>query len=148
MKKLVQLKNKENEKLDPINKNYEQRIEKIENDISFLNGTVLYNNTNGSMGNISLSDSIENYKYIDILFKDDQNIYNTARFIVKNGAWYSLQSFQYVKADSRIVMRGKNIQLIDKTIKNGDYCAIALTSSGNNFYWNNNIFITKIIGYK
>ncbi len=148
MKKLVQLKNKENEKLDPINKNYEQRIEKIENDISFFNGTVLYNNTNGSMGNISLSDSIENYKYIDILFKDDQNIYNTARFIVKNGAWYSLQSFQYVKADSRIVMRGKNIQLIDKTIKNGDYCAIALTSSGNNFYWNNNIFITKIIGYK
>lgn len=148
MKKLVQLKNKENEKLDPINKNYEQRIEKIENDISFFKGTVLYNNTNGSMGNISLNDSIENYKYIDILFKDDQNIYNTARFIVKNGAWYSLQSFQYVKADSRIVVRGKNIQLIDKTIKNGDYCAIALTSSGNNFYWNNNIFITKIIGYK
>lgn len=148
MKKLVQLKNKENEKLDPINKNYEQRIEKIENDISFLNGTVLYNNTNGSIDNISLSDSIENYKYIDILFKDDQNIYNTARFIVKNGAWYSLQSFQYVKADSQIVVRGKNIQLIDKTIKNGDYCAIALTSSGNNFYWNNNIFITKIIGYK
>lgn len=148
MKKLVQLKNKENEKLDPINKNYEQRIEKIENDISFLNGTVLYNNTNGSMGNISLSDSIENYKYIDILFKDDQNIYNTARFIVKNGAWYSLQSFQYVKADSQIVVRGKNIQIIDKTIKNGDYCAIALTSNGNNFYWNNNIFITKIIGYK
>lgn len=148
MKKLVQLKNKENENLDPINNNYEQRIEKIENDISFLNGTVLYNNTNGSMGNISLNDSIENYKYIDILFKDDQNIYNTARFVVKNGAWYSLQSFQYVKADSQIVMRGKNIQLIDKTIKNGDYCAIALTSSGNNFYWNNNIFITKIIGYK
>lgn len=148
MKKLVQLKNKENENLDPINKNYEQRIEKIENDISFLNGTVLYNNTNGSLDNISLSDSIENYKYIDILFKDDQNIYNTARFIVKNGAWYSLQSFQYVKADSQIVVRGKNIQLIDKTIKNGDYCAIALTSSGNNFYWNNNIFITKIIGYK
>ena len=116
MKKLVQLKNKENEKLDPINKNYEQRIEKIENDISFFKGTVLYNNTNGSMGNISLNDSIENYKYIDILFKDDQNIYNTARFIVKNGAWYSLQSFQYVKADSRIVVRGKNIQLIDKTI--------------------------------
>ena len=82
------------------------------------------------------------------MFKDDQNIYNTARFIVKNGAWYSLQSFQYVKADSQIVVRGKNIQLIDKTIKNGDYCAIALTSSGNNFYWNNNIFITKIIGYK
>ena len=33
MKKLVQLKNKENENLDPINLNYEKRLQTLENDI-------------------------------------------------------------------------------------------------------------------
>ena len=58
MKKLVQLKNKENENLDPINNNYEHRI-------SSLEGVVLYeHNGSGATDNITLSDSAANYKFI------------------------------------------------------------------------------------
>lgn len=50
MKKLVQLKNKENENLDPINLNYEKRIKKLEDNVysteetivGTLNGQTIY----------------------------------------------------------------------------------------------------------
>ena len=43
MKKLVQLKNKENENLDPINLNYEKRISKNSDDIDLLKGKFDFN---------------------------------------------------------------------------------------------------------
>ena len=71
MKKLVQLKTKENENLDPINLNYEKRITQNSDNIELLKGTVLYEYLAGSTDNITLNDNIANYKYVDILFKDD-----------------------------------------------------------------------------
>ena len=45
-------------------------------------GTVLYENTNGSNGNITLNDSVENYKYIEIsAYKsDDNSLFPTQKF--------------------------------------------------------------------
>lgn len=148
MKKLVQLKNKENKNLDPINLNYEKRISKNSDDIDLLKGTVLYEYLDGSIDNITLNDNIANYKYVDILFKDDQNIFNSSRLVVINGAWYSLQSIQYDQSNGQTILRGKNIQLNGMYIINGSYCAIAYTANGNALYWNNNISICKVVGYK
>ena len=88
----------------------------------------------------AFSGSVENYKYVDIFFRDDNNIYDTKRFLVKNGAWYSLQIFQYNEDSSNVIIRGKNIQLDANKIYNGKYCAVLLSASGNTLYWNNNIY--------
>lgn len=63
MKQLVQLKNKENENLDPINLSYEKRISNLE-------GTVLYDNSTGTTESFNLSDSIANYDCYEIIFKN------------------------------------------------------------------------------
>ena len=111
-------------------------------------GSVLYEDETGINTTVNLNESVANYKYIDIFFRDDNNIYDTKRFFVKNGAWYTLQITQFEEASSNVVIRGKNIQLNADKIYNGKYCAVVLNASGNMLYWNNNIYICKVIGYK
>ena len=111
-------------------------------------GNVLYEDETGINTTVNLNESVANYKYIDIFFRDDNNIYDTKRFFVKNGAWYTLQITQFEEASSNVIIRGKNIQLNADKIYNGKYCAVLLSASGNTLYWNNNIYICKVIGYK
>ena len=118
------------------------------NYINKFDGVILYEDETGINTTVNLKESVANYKYIDIFFRDDNNIYDTKRFFVKNGAWYTLQITQYNEDSSNVIIRGKNIQLNADKIYNGKYCAVLLSSSGNTLYWNNNIYICKVIGYK
>lgn len=108
---------------------------------------VLYNNSTGTNGAITLNDSFANYDYADIFYRDDNNIYNSTR-IYKNTAWYSLSVFQFEQSSGQVVIRGKNIYVNNNQITNGNYCATVIKSTGNTLYWNNNIYITKVVGYK
>lgn len=118
------------------------------NYVNKFDGVILYEDETGVNTTVNLNESVENYKYVDIFFRDDNNIYDTKRFLVKNGAWYSLQIIQYSEDSSNVIIRGKNIQLNADKIYNGKYCAVLLSASGNTLYWNNNIYICKVIGYK
>ena len=118
------------------------------NYLNKFDGVILYEDETGINTTVNLKESVANYKYIDIFFRDDNNIYDTKRFLVKNGAWYTLQITQYNEDSSNVIIRGKNIQLNADKIYNGKYCAVLLSASGNTLYWNNNIYICKVIGYK
>ena len=114
----------------------------------YINGTVLYADTIGTTGEITLSDNVTNYSHIEILYADDQNLISSKKIMVINGMWTYLSITQYKYATGEVITRGKNIQLLNNKIKNGDYCAMVQTTSGNTLYWNNNIKIIKVIGYK
>lgn len=118
-----------------------------------INGYVLYDNSSGSNQQITLNDTVVNYSYLEITYKDDQNIYETKKINVINNAWYSLSVIQFFMVSasstiSRTVIRGENIKLEDNKIKNGNYNATEITNNATNIYDNNNIYITKVIGYK
>lgn len=57
----------------------------LQNSIGEIHGEeILYNNTSGSTGTITLSKTAANYKYIDIYTKDDNNIYSYVRVYEPN----------------------------------------------------------------
>lgn len=136
MKKLVQLKDKNNNNYDPINLNYENRLLKLE-------GRILYNDETGTVGDITLNDNLTNYKKIEIEFAQSN--------------WSYIQSFGTDKG--YITLKAHN--LYDSTSVQNIYQTYIL--NGNTLKkqygaWNINdgafteditmLTITKIIGYK
>lgn len=131
--------------LNLLQDNVEESIDSLENNI---NGTILYEDAEGTIENITLSDYVTNYKIIDIFYRDDNYIFASSRLAVINGAWYTINVIQYDSSIHQVIIRGKNIQLSNKEIINGNYCALVLSGGGVSPYWNNNIVIYKVIGYK
>ena len=113
-----------------------------------LEPVVLYQSSNGDNGNITLNDMATNYKYIEVYFRDDNYIFDSKKLDVGNNVWYDLKIVQFDQNSGQIVIRGKNIQISDNQLKNGNYCAAVVKGSGNLLYWNNNIYIYKVLGYK
>lgn len=135
MKKLIQLKNKENEKLDPINKNYEQRISNLE-------GIVLFE-TASTNEDFTLSQPFSNFTYIEIYFHSVLGYRNSVK----------------------VLSNASNIPLITKYLNSGRSETVACTLTiidknvyMENFYVENNgtisdvtnkyIYVDKVIGYK
>lgn len=112
-----------------------------------LKGEVIYSNSNGSNSTITLSKSIDNAKFIDIFYKNNNNFYNCVRVyepLNKNVALsinVSIQSANtgwvqtVVKTISSTQISNLGVQFGEIQIPNGSY-------SGNNV-----IFITKVIAY-
>ena len=112
-----------------------------------LKGEVIYSNSNGSNSTITLSKSIDNAKFIDIFYKNNNNFYNCVRVyepLNKNVALsinVSIKSANtgwvqtVVKTISGTQISNLGVQFGEIQIPNGSY-------SGNNV-----IFITKVIAY-
>ncbi len=135
MKKLVQLKNKENENLDPINLNYEKRIKNLE-------GTILF--SGASNENIILNDSALNYKYIKI-FYNANDYYNSVEVYQANNKQIYL-GVNVVNSDASY-FQNKIIKIVEDKVINIVYNqntvgSAAITTNDNNIY------INRIIGYK
>ena len=134
MKKLVQLKNKENENLDPINLNYEKRISNLE-------GTVLYDNSTGTNENFNLSDSIANYNHYEIIFV---NVLGYISSIKSNGIANSLAIHYMI--DQNYVCTGCNCTILGKQVTLDNFFTAVngiITDTASKY-----ISIIKIIGYK
>lgn len=109
--------------------------------------TVLYNNSNGSSDTITLSDSVENYSYIEIYYSKDQTIFS-ARILDPNGKALTLyQSFYY---DSGILQElWKRLNISGNTITSVKGLARNSTTSGNGVpFEENSIKIYRVLGYK
>lgn len=112
-----------------------------------INGTVLYNNTNGSNTTIQLSDSLANYYCIDILF-GAEDVYNCIRIHDPNEKTIQLivdvlfGSSNYIK-NSKWICSGTSI-----TFSAGNIYSITNEGLGG---WSSNatqVYIYKVIGYK
>lgn len=112
---------------------------------------VLYNNTSGANGTITLSDSAANYTYIEIFYRSNDNDYSSLKLYQPNGKYACLLIQRTNATTPRIYGKTKTIQINGNQITN-------VANSMSQFTINNNatgyvqvqnyIYITRVIGYK
>ena len=106
----------------------------------------LYNNDSGNNGDVSLNDSVANYSYIEIFFKDNNNMY---------GGYSKLYNINGKTFDLNIIEAGASTTYIRRTryIANGNTLTvsnkgfIAWSPSVQTNYTTNYIYITRVLGY-
>lgn len=113
--------------------------------------TVLYENSNGSNGNITLSDDVDNYLAIEIFYKgDNYSNFNSTKILSPFGnASLIIANINTSGQYMGVFFRLSNVSVSNNQInvnENGQ-----LFSNGfnvNNGTTNNFIYITKVLGYK
>lgn len=111
---------------------------------------VLYNNVSGTNNTITLSDSATNYEYIEIIFRNNDNSYqSTGKLYNANGHTIYLISIgvnssgkSWLKA-TEVTLNGNKITFSNNyseiTLANGSSISIAHTNTN---------YITRVLGYK
>lgn len=121
-----------------------QGYEKVEDKV-----VTLYENTDGTTGDVSLSKSITNYDYLDIVYGDNtrkmvqriatnSTIFNLSRQIVDNSKNVFYRNTQYTLSSNSISVQYFNAYTIYSA--NNNISFETLTASGVTIY--------KVIGYK
>lgn len=111
-------------------------------------GTVLYENTTGTTGNITLSDNIENYDYVEIqsyvIYTDTPVYTNTGRIPTISAGRIHINNF-FIAASLPFMAYNKRISISNKslTVASDRYYSTAGGSAEGSY-----TYITKIIGYK
>lgn len=116
-----------------------------------LKPKVLYESTSGSNSTITLNDSVENYEYIEIFYRDNTDVFNSTKINEPNGKKVILSVIECTDSDNYSMnVKSKNISISGKTITNNVSSEINFKFSTKNIYavdHSNIIYITKVIGY-
>ena len=117
---------------------------------NYINGEVLYYNASGSNSDITLSDSAENYKRIKILYKSNDDYYNSVEVEEPNDKKVNFLCVYHKYNETGFYMKNKVMKILgtSMSIYNNQYGETSISSSGTSFNNNNYIYITKVIGYK
>ena len=110
--------------------------------------TVLYNNSSGTNGNVTLSETANNFQYLEIFYKsnDSTPTYNSTKVSEPNNknACLSVMSI----TDNQIYKKEKIVKISGTTISNVSNAEWSLTSTATTFSKANNVYIVKVLGYK
>lgn len=111
-----------------------------------ISGQVLYNSASGTAGTVTLSDSAENYTYLEIFYRSSgDNACGSVKVFSPNGklvhlgtihyiADYDYAKFALVNVSGLMITFSQNYQI---TIKN----------NGSEYSAENAIYITRVVGY-
>lgn len=111
-----------------------------------ISGNVLYNSANGTAGTVTLSDSAENYTYLEIFYRSSgDNACGSVKVFSPNGklvhlgtihyiADYDYAKFALVSVSGAMITFSQNYQI---TLKN----------NGSVYSAENAIYITRVVGY-
>nr|DAJ37731.1 MAG TPA: protein of unknown function DUF859 [Caudoviricetes sp.] len=111
-----------------------------------LNGQVLYSSVSGTAGTVTLSDSVENYTYIEIFYRSSGNnacgsvkVFNPNNKLVHLGTIHYIADYDYAKfalvnVSGSMITFSQNYQI---TLKN----------NGSTYSAENAIYITRVVGY-
>lgn len=111
-----------------------------------LSGKVLYNNASGTAGTVTLSDSAENYTYLEIFYRSSGDnacgsvkVFSPNNKLVHLGAIHYVADYDYAKfalvsVSGSMITFSQNYQI---TLKN----------NGSVYSAENAIFITRVVGY-
>lgn len=111
-----------------------------------ISGKVLYNSASGTAGTVTLSDSAENYTYLEIFYRSSgDNACGSVKVFSPNGklvhlgtihyiADYDYAKFALVSVSGSMITFSQNYQII-------------LKSNGSVYSAENAIFITRVVGY-
>jgi hypothetical protein len=111
-----------------------------------FSGQVLYNSASGTAGTVTLSDSVENYTYLEIFYRSSgDNACGSVKVFSPNGklvhlgtihyiADYDYAKFALVSVSGAMITFSQNYQI---TLKN----------NGSTYSAENAIYITRVVGY-
>lgn len=111
-----------------------------------LSGKVLYNSASGTAGTVTLSDSVENYTYLEIFYRSSgDNACGSVKVFSPNGklvhlgtihyiADYDYAKFALVSVSGSMITFSQNYQIV-------------LKNNGSTYSSENAIFITRVVGY-
>lgn len=121
------------------------------NVLDAINGTLIYNNSNGATGNIILSDSLTNYRAIDIYCGCDY-YYTTKRFYNYNSGTFNfaINNIFCSNAYNTIYLYVSNYLATNNqlTFESANNTYISSAGTIGNYGYDSYIRIYKVIGYK
>lgn len=111
-----------------------------------ISGQVLYNSASGTAGTVTLSDSVENYTYIEIFYRSSGDnacgsvkVFNPNNKLVHLGTIHYIADYDYAKfalvnVSGSMITFNQNYQII-------------LKNNGSTYSAENAIYITRVVGY-
>lgn len=110
----------------------------------------LYNNSSGTQSTIILSDSSENYEYIEIYFRNNTNCYDVSKIYNANGRSISLNTSEISFGKSRGYVKVGKILFSGNTVTfTNDAGQVTLIGADTpQFSTGEIMWIYKIVGYK
>ena len=111
-----------------------------------LSGKVLYNSASGTAGTVTLSDSAENYTYLEIFYRSyGDNACGSVKVFSPNGKLVHLGTIHYIADYAYAKFALVNVSGSMITF-NQNY-QITLKNNGSVYSAENAIFITRVVGY-
>lgn len=111
-----------------------------------LSGKVLYNNASGTAGTVTLSDSVENYTYLEIFYRSSgDNACGSVKVFSPNGKLVHLGTIHYI-ADYDYA-KFALVSVSGSMITFSQNYQITLKNNGSVYSAENAIFITRVVGY-
>ena len=127
-------------------KNYiDTNIEPFED----LKPVVLYNNTSGANGSITLNDAVENYSYIEIYYRNNNSLYSSCKFYSPSGKQLTLSIVYPDSSSNQIWVQSTTKTVTGTSMSNvsGRYIE-AETYNKTGIGRNDRIYIVRVVGYK
>lgn len=111
-----------------------------------ISGKVLYSSANGTAGTVTLSDSAENYTYLEIFYRSSgDNACGSVKVFSPNGKLVHLGTIHYI-ADYDYA-KFALVSVSGSMITFSQSYQITLKSNGSVYSAENAIYITRVVGY-
>lgn len=111
-----------------------------------ISGQVLYNSASGTAGTVTLSDSAENYTYLEIFYRSSgDNACGSVKVFSPNGKLVHLGTIHYI-ADYDYA-KFALVSVSGSMITFSQNYQITLKNNGSEYSAENAIFITRVVGY-
>lgn len=111
-----------------------------------LSGKVLYNSANGTAETVTLSDSAENYTYLEIFYRSSgDNACGSVKVFSPNGKLVHLGTIHYIADFDYAKFALVNVS--GSMITFSQNYQITLKNNGSTYSAENAIFITRVVGY-
>ena len=111
-----------------------------------FSGQALYNSANGTAGTVTLSDSVENYTYLEIFYRSSgDNACGSVKVFSPNGKLVHLGTIHYI-ADYDYA-KFALVSVSGSMITFSQNYQITLKNNGSVYSAENAIFITRVVGY-
>lgn len=111
-----------------------------------ISGQVLYNSASGTAGTVTLSDSAENYTYLEIFYRSSgDNACGSVKVFSPNGKLVHLGTIHYIADYDYAKFALVNVS--GSMITFSQNYQITLKSNGSVYSAENAIYITRVVGY-
>ena len=111
-----------------------------------VSGQVLYNSASGTAGTVTLSDSAENYTYLEIFYRSSgDNACGSVKVFSPNGKLVHLGTIHYIADYDYAKFALVNVS--GSMITFSQNYQITLKNNGSTYSAENAIYITRVVGY-